>query len=100
MCSALLSGQAASRGQDAAPETPSSEAAEPGPCRILSAAIHRLLILTPAQFECLNGGGLAEPGGLCVLMNSGRKRSLPVGVTLHFPLPSVQDKNWLIPTCG
>lgn len=78
----------------------SSEASEPAPCRISCAVIYRLLILTPAHFECMNGGGLAEPRGLYVLMNSARKRSLPTGVILHFPLPSVQGKSWLIPTCG
>lgn len=85
-----LIGQAASRDWDAALEPHSSEASEPVHCRILSAVICRLLILTRSHFECMNGGGLAKPRGLYVLMNSGRKRSLPTRVTLNFPLPPVQ----------
>lgn len=69
-------------------------ASEPAPCRILSAVIYRLLILTSAQFEWMNEGGLAELRGLYVLMNSGRKRSLPIGTgeTFCFSLPSVQEE--------
>lgn len=37
---------------------------------------------------------------LWVLMNSVRKRPLPTRVTLHFPLPAVQGKSWLVPTCS
>lgn len=43
----------------------------------------------------MNGGGLAELRGLYVLMNCGRKRSLPIGTeeTFCFSLLSVQDKS-------
>lgn len=70
-------------------------ASEPALCRILSAVIYRLLILTPAQSEWMNGGGPAELRGLYGLTNSGRKRSLPIGTgeTFCFSLPSVQDKS-------
>lgn len=80
----------------------------------LSLTVQKLQTQQPAGF-CLPDLQVANPHshslwmhewgwtgrarGLCVLMNSGRKRPLPTRVTLHLSLPAVQGKSWLVPTC-